>query len=176
MLKELGMEAVAEKILTKKKGRDNILKAVTDYKHATGADIDDFNNDIRAEGKHLEIVLMKDYKKLPPDSVLESLKTAQDSGIFDTFHIAYIVKVKDPILFAKIKAFPNLFFFVDQWGDDVTFAYATGRVDIHHWVVHEVRQREDAEPTAKVNLDFLADKCTKRPDIKKLLLEYYESE
>ena len=126
MLKYLGMDAIAEKILTKKKGRDNILKAVTDYKYATSEDIDDFNNDVRAEGKRLEIVLMGDYKKLPPDSVLESLKAAQDADIFDTFHIAYIVKVKDPILFAKIAAFPNLFFFIDQWGDDVTFEEILG--------------------------------------------------
>ena len=32
------------------------------------------------------------------------------------------------------------------------------------------------EPTAKVNLDLLADKFTKRPDIKKLLLEYFEGD
>ncbi len=126
MLKALGMDAVAEKILTKKRGRDNILKAVTDYTYATGEDIDDFNNNMKAEGKRLKIELMKDYKRLPPDHVLESLKKAQDSKIFDTFHVAYIVKVKDPILFAKIKVFPNLYFFIDQWGDDVTFEEILG--------------------------------------------------
>ena len=121
LLKELGMDAVSEKLLSKKKGRDNLLKAVEKYRYATGDDIDDFNRDIKTEGKELVIVEIKDYSKLPPDSVLESLKKAKAENVFDTFHIAYIRKIKDPILFARITAFKNLYFFIDEWGDDVKF-------------------------------------------------------
>ncbi len=121
LLKELGMDTIAEDLLKKKRGREKLLKAVELYRYATGEDIDDYNKDISAHGKELVIVEIKDYKKLPPDCVLESLKTAQEQDLFDTFHIAFIRKMKDPILFGKIKAFKNLYFFIAQWGDDVKF-------------------------------------------------------
>jgi hypothetical protein len=121
LLKEVGMDAVAENLLKKKRGRERLLKAVELYKYATGEDIDDYNKDIRQHGKELEMVEIKDYKQLPPDEVLEALKKAQGLDLFDTFHIAYIRKVKDPILFGKIKAFKNLYFYIAQWGDDVKF-------------------------------------------------------
>ena len=121
LLKELGMNTIAEDLLKKKRGRERLLKAVELYRYATGEDIDDYNKDIQQHGKELVIVEVKDYKKLPPDHVLESLKAAQGQDLFDTVHIAYIRKMKDPILFGKIKAFKNLFFFIAQWGDDVSF-------------------------------------------------------
>ena len=121
LLKELGMDAVAEKLLSKKRGRDGLLKAVELYKYATGEDIDDFNRDIKQQGRELAIIEIKDYDRLPPDEVLEALTKAKDQDLFDTFHIAYIRRVKDPILFGKIKAFKNLYFFIAQWGDDVKF-------------------------------------------------------
>ena len=121
LLKELGMDAVADTLLKKKRGRDRLLKAVEKYRYATGEDIDDFNADIKSQGSRLVIVEVKDYKRLPPDDVLEALKQAQKEDLFDSFHIAYIERVKDPILFGKIKAFKNLYFFIAQWGDDVKF-------------------------------------------------------
>ncbi len=126
LLKELGMNAVAETLMKKKRGREKLLAAVEKYKYATGEDLDDFNADLKGHGKRLTVVEIKDYKKLPPDHVLESLKQAQADDMFDTFHIAYIERVKDPILFGKIKAFKNLFFFIDQWGDDVKFEEILG--------------------------------------------------
>ncbi len=126
MLKELGMTGVAENLLKKKRGRERLLKAVEEYRYATGEDIDDFNADMKSHGKRLAIVEIKDYKKLPPDHVLESLKAAQEKDLFDTFHVAYIERTKDPILFGKIKAFKNLYFFIDQWGDDVSFEEILG--------------------------------------------------
>jgi len=121
LLKELGMDAIAEDLLKKKRGRERLLKAVERYRYATGEDIDDYNTDLKTHGRRLAIVEIKDYKRLPPDDVLEALKKAQTEDLFDTFHIAYIERVKDPILFGKIKAFKNLFFFIAQWGDDVKF-------------------------------------------------------
>ncbi len=121
MLKELGMEKLAETLLKKKRGRERLLKAVEKYQYATGEDIDDYNKTLKESGRELKIVEIKDYTKLPPDDVLEALSAAKEADLFDSFHIAYIARVKDPILFGKIKAFPNLFFFIAQWGNDVKF-------------------------------------------------------
>lgn len=62
---------------------------------------------------------LKNYGQLPPDHVLSSLKKAKVKRCFDSFAIAHIEKVKDPILFGLIKDFPTLYFYIDQWGDDV---------------------------------------------------------
>lgn len=119
LLKKLGMDKIAEKILRKKSGKEKLLAAVSDYRYATGEDLDDFNKEIKEYGKELVVVKIKDYKKLPPDTVLESLQKAQNKNCFDDFSIAYIRRVKDPILFGTIDDFKNLYFFIDQWGDDV---------------------------------------------------------
>lgn len=119
LLKSLGMDAVAEKLLRKKTGKDKLMRAIADYRYATGDDLDDFNKEMRQHGKELVVVEMKDYDKVPTDDVLVKLKEAQDKKCFDSFHIAYIRKVKDPILFGKIGDFKNLYFFIAQWGDDV---------------------------------------------------------
>lgn len=119
LLKELGMDKVAEKVLRKKAGKDKLLKAVSKYRYATGEDVDDFNKEMKEFGKQLVIVAIKDYVKLPPDEVLNTLQKAKEDECFDSFHVAYIQRVKDPILFGKINDFKNLYFFIAQWGDDV---------------------------------------------------------
>ena len=119
LLLELGMTKVAEKVLRKGFGKKKLLIAVEGYRYATGEDLDDFNKEMKQHGKELRVVEIKDYDKVPPDHVLESLKKAQEKECFDNFHIAYIRKVKDPILFGKIDDFKNLYFYIDQWGDDV---------------------------------------------------------
>ena len=119
LLLELGMDKVAEKILKKGFGKKKLLQAVQDYRYATGEDLDEFNKDMKQYGKELVVVEIKDYTNVPPDHVLESLKEAKDKECFDSFHIAYIRKVKDPILFGKIADFKNIYFFIDQWGSDV---------------------------------------------------------
>lgn len=119
LLLELGMKEAGEKLLRKTFGKKKLLKAVENYRYATGEDLEEFNKQIRPHGKELEVVEIKDYKHIPPDHVLESLKAAKERECFDTYHVAYIRKVKDPILFGKINDFKNLYFFIDQWGDDV---------------------------------------------------------
>lgn len=119
LLKDLGMDKIAEKLLRKGEGKKKLMTAVSDYKYATQDDINDFNEEMKKCGKRLAIVKISDYTQLPPNSVLESLKKAQEKKCFDDFHIAYIEKVKDPILFGKINGFENLYFYIDQWGDDV---------------------------------------------------------
>ena len=119
LLKELGLNAISEKLLRKKTGKEKLLKAVEDYRYATKEDLDDFNKEMRQYSKELVVVEMKDFDRLPPDEVLEDLKKARVKKCFDTFHIAYIRQVKDPILFGKIGGFNELYFYISQWGDDV---------------------------------------------------------
>lgn len=119
LLKELGLNAISEKLLRKKAGKDMLVKAVSDYRYATKEDLDDFNKEMKKFNRELVVVEMKNYDKLPPDDVLEELQKARGKACFNTFHIAYIQKVKDPILFGKIDGFNELFFFIAQWGDDV---------------------------------------------------------
>ncbi len=62
LLKELGMTAIADDLLKKKRGREKLLKAVELFRYATGEDIDDYNTELKTHGKRLEIVEIKDYK------------------------------------------------------------------------------------------------------------------
>ena len=126
LLKSLGMDKVAEKLLRKKDGKEKLLKAVSLYKYATGEDLDDFNKEMRTHGKELVVVEIKNFERVPPDDVLASLKEAQAEKCFDTFHVAYIRKVKDPILFGKIADFKNFYFYIAPWGDDVKIADIIG--------------------------------------------------
>lgn len=119
LLEEMGMDAAAEKLLRKKEGKDKLIVAVSNYRYATGEDLDAFNKEMKQYGKELIVTEIKEYDKIPPDDVLEKLKKAKELNCFDTFHVAYIRKVKDPILFGKINDFKNLNFFIAQWGDDV---------------------------------------------------------
>uniref|UniRef100_A0A6M3JDS1 Uncharacterized protein n=1 Tax=viral metagenome TaxID=1070528 RepID=A0A6M3JDS1_9ZZZZ len=119
LLKELGLNAISEKLLRKKTGKEKLLKATNDYRYATKLDLDDFNKEMRKFNKELVVVAMKDFDRLPPDDVLVELKKARDKKCFDTFHIAYIRAVKDPILFGKIEDFNEIYFYIAQWGDDV---------------------------------------------------------
>ena len=119
MLKELGLNAISEKLLRKKGGKEKLLKAVDGYRYATKEDLDDFNKEMRKFNKELVVVEMKDFDRLPPDEVLGELQKTRKVNCFDTFHIAYIRAVKDPILFGKINGFNELYFFISQWGDDV---------------------------------------------------------
>ncbi len=119
LLKELGLNAISEKLLRKKGGKEKLLKAVSEYRYATKEDLDDFKKEMRKYNKELAVVEMKSFDRLPPDEILEDLQKARKKKCFDTYHIAYIRKVKDPILFGKINGFNELFFYVSQWGDDV---------------------------------------------------------
>ena len=88
LLKTLGMDKMAEKLLRKKTGKDKLLKAIDRYRYATGEDLDDFNKEIKESGRELVVVPIKDYAKLPPDDVLEDLKKAQAIECFDSLELA----------------------------------------------------------------------------------------
>ena len=119
LLAELGLEKASERLLRKHDGKRKILSAINEYRYATQDDIDDFNKEIQKCGKRLVFTELKSYENLPPDDVLDALRKAKEKDCFDSFDVAHIEMVKDPILFGRIKDFKNLYFYIAQWGDDV---------------------------------------------------------
>ncbi len=119
LLKGLGMDKIAEKLLRKKGGKDKLIKAIDTYRYATKEDIDSYSEELSRYDKRFVLQPIRDYNSLPPDNVLDELKKAKDNKCFDEFYIGYIEKVEDPILFGKITDFPTLHFYIAQWGDDV---------------------------------------------------------
>ena len=73
----------------------------------------------------LEIVSVQDYEGTPPDSVLEkmekvqALEIAPGIKVFDSYEVAYIRKVPDPLLFGCVRGCPDRFF-IDQWDNDIS--------------------------------------------------------
>lgn len=108
-----------------------LMLAYEYYKFITPSNVARFNLQLRAKTgtnmddawamqyKMLDFVGIGNYEKVPPESVLQNLEIAQDRKCFDSFEVAYIKDVKDPLLFGRIARCPNRFF-IDQWDDDVT--------------------------------------------------------
>lgn len=82
----------------------------------TGKNMNDL---MTMEYQALVFTPIKDYEKVPPQDVLEKLETAQERKCFDSFEVAYIKNVKDPLLFGRISKCPSRFF-IAQWDDDVS--------------------------------------------------------
>lgn len=119
LLKELGMETLSKRLMRKATGKEKLLVAVENHRYATREDIEAFKSEIREYDKEFVLTELKEYKHLPPNHVLKSLKEAKKRKCFDKFCVGHIRKVKDPILFGQIDGFAELYFFIDQWGEDV---------------------------------------------------------
>ena len=72
------------------------------------------------ENKQLVIDDLEDYDKPLPRHAKVKLATAKKHSIFDTFCVFWIREVKDPILFGQIKEEPDIYYFVDEWDDDIS--------------------------------------------------------
>lgn len=75
--------------------------------------------------KTLRFTPAAEYEKTPPDSVLVSMESAVEKNCFDSFEVAHIERIKDPILFGKIKGCADAFY-IDQWDTDVTIEEILG--------------------------------------------------
>lgn len=76
--------------------------------------------------KILRFTPIAECEKIPPDSVLASLEHAIEKKCFDSFDVAHIELVKDPILFGRIKGCADAFF-IDCWDNDVTIEEILGK-------------------------------------------------
>lgn len=127
-LRALGMGKAADKV-------DMVLKMKTAYalyQYVSPDKVQKFNALLREETlqedkrayRYQELVStpLEQYPEVPPAHVLESLAVAQKNDCFDSFEVAHIVsveKLKDPIVFGRIKGCSDRFF-IQQWDDDVS--------------------------------------------------------
>lgn len=129
-LKTLGFNGVSDKLRAAKERKRKLMMAYEHYRVVSQKAVDTFNAKLKKETrkgesmfdsswKTLDFCSIATYDKVPPESVLASLEVAQGRQCFDSYEVAYIREVKDPILFGRITACPDRFF-IDQWDTDVT--------------------------------------------------------
>jgi len=130
-LGKLGFNRAAEELTVITEKKRKLALAYEHYKFVTPANVHQFNAVLREKtGKNmddrnnmwyqvLDFVPIQDYQKAPPEEVLMALEVAQARKCFDTYEVAYIKDVKDPLLFGRITGTPNRFF-IAQWDNDVS--------------------------------------------------------
>ena len=94
---------------------ENVAKFNADLLKKTGKNLNDAWNQ---EYSVLAFVPIQSYGSVPPDEVITKLEEAQSHKCFDQYEVAYILDVKDPLLFGRVEGSPNRFF-IAQWDDDV---------------------------------------------------------
>lgn len=138
-LRELGLATAASTIKVRSNKRDRMVKAYENYKYVTQEHLTRYNKELRRKtekcrGKDIvfqeaALIGIEGYPEIPPKDVLEALKTAKATQIFDSFQILRVeqrterapeARKKDPILFGRVDGCGD-FFFIAQWGNDVKF-------------------------------------------------------
>lgn len=123
-LEKTGFKAASKRVTELRERKRKLMIAYENYRFVRQEKIDAFNTKLGKEKskdgswKMLDFAPIESYEGAPPESVLDALETAQGRNCFDTFEVAYIRQVRDPILFGRIKACPDRFF-IAQWDDDV---------------------------------------------------------
>lgn len=120
-LSRLGFGAAATKIKEAKIMSRKLAIAYEHYRFVRQEKIDAFNQKLRMDSNSYKMLAFTDinqYDQVPPGHVLEALEVAMERKCFDSYEVARIVEVKDPILFGRINNCPDRFF-IAQWDDDV---------------------------------------------------------
>lgn len=124
ILTELGFTSAATNLLNLELKKRKLALAYEHFRFVRQEKIDAFNSKLMRKSmglgsyQVLAFTPIELYAEIPPDHVLENLKKAKEIGCFDSFQVAHIHEVKDPILFGRIKECSDRFF-IDQWDDDV---------------------------------------------------------
>lgn len=121
-LERLGLTRASAQVKELSIRKRKMAIAYEHYRFVRQEKIDAFNAKLRGKNhfdyKRLDFTPLADYGQVPPDSVLEALEVAQNRKCFDSFEVAHIVTVKDPILFGRVAQCPDRFF-IEQWDNDV---------------------------------------------------------
>lgn len=122
-LERLGFKNASDIIVKAKGIKRKLTIAYEHYRFVTQEKIDAFNLKLREQGSSrrwqmLSFTPMEIYEKAPPENVLQALEEAHRQKCFDSFEVAHIIDVEDPILFGRINECPDRFF-ISQWDDDV---------------------------------------------------------
>lgn len=124
-LEKLGFHAAANKVRGAAEYKRKLAIAYEHYRVVSDQKINEFNQKLystsstsRGDYKVLSLTPIEAYGEVPPKSVLDSLEVAIGRQCFDSFQVAHIVQVKDPLLFGLVKGCSD-HFFIDQWDDDI---------------------------------------------------------
>lgn len=130
-LEEAGMEAAAKALKTGLDRKRRLAIAYEHYRFVTHEKMEAYRarlkkatykpNPQRSEWgkwKDLSFTPLEMYQKVPPPAVLKAIKEARGRKCFDSFSVAHIVEVKDPIVFGRIQNCTDSFF-IARWDDDV---------------------------------------------------------
>lgn len=127
-LAQLGFTASAKKIKGLKDRQRKLALAYEFYKFVRPEIVDKFNTALRKKsydwdkrgGYHvLEFVPVAAYDGVPPPEVLTEMEKAVERKCFDSYEVAYIRKVEDPLLFGCVAGCEDKFF-IGQWDTDVS--------------------------------------------------------
>lgn len=145
-LKELGFDTAAKDLDEKTKLRRRLMLAYENYKVLTPEALEAFQIELKnksekiyRDGKRVAKIdrsryqtikydrvrfrPLSGYPEVPPVEVLEKVKQAKRTEIFDSFEVADVESVEereDPIIFGLIKGCPDRFF-IAQWDNDLKF-------------------------------------------------------
>lgn len=123
-LVKCGFTEAAKELQLKKRLAQKLMMAYEHYRFMQLNVIHQFNYDLqRTERKTLEFIRIGSYGAVPPPEVLEALEKAQaltvdGVKVFDSYEVAVISEVRDPLLFGIVEGCTDKFFLA-EWGDDV---------------------------------------------------------
>ena len=117
-LEKLGFKKLKDGLAKARGMQKKLALAYEHFRYVKQDKIDAFNEKLRPHNKYLAFTGIEEYDKVPPTDVLDALEKAQEIGCFDSYEVAHIAEVKDPILFGRITDCPDRFF-IAQWDDDV---------------------------------------------------------
>ncbi len=120
---QLGQKNVAEQF--EKIMNLNLKKAAADlkgYDTIIHSNMIEKYRDYLPKGKELVVDDLEEYEKPLPKHVKVKLATAKKHSIFDSFCVFWIREVVDPILFGQLKEEPDIYYFIDEWDNDISVA------------------------------------------------------
>lgn len=128
-LEKLGFKRAATNLKITRERKRKLMLAYEHYRFVRQENVNRFNEKLKdrtLEGSYpysatwqtLAFCPVGNYGKIPPQEALSAMEAAVERKCFDTFEVAYIDNVKDPILFGRVEGCPDRFF-VAQWDDDV---------------------------------------------------------
>lgn len=124
-LEKLGFKTASDKIKRLAEKKRKLAIAYEHFRFVRKENIAAFQNKLYdstrkdKEGyKMLSFTPVESYEEMPPAEVLTALEEANEKHCFDSYEVAHIVRVKDPILFGRVNGCSDRFF-VAQWDDDV---------------------------------------------------------
>lgn len=123
LLKELGFSKVADKVseFAKIRSKEN-MAAVCGYTKISYEDFKKASDELTQKTRYslqLSLTSVSTYEGVPPRYVLDEMKKAKQTDIFDSFSIIAVQKVPDPILVGQINGSKDMFF-IAEWGDDIS--------------------------------------------------------